>query len=104
MGNTSSHNFNEEDINYHARITKESRDIKLILNGDSSCDRTIDLIQATEKAGSLCTRIMGAGGGGFFVCWAPPEKHQEIKQSVSVRTWVDVRFSSVGSQVIFSEN
>jgi len=95
---------NEEDIDYHARITKESRDIKLTLNGDSSCDRTIDLIQATEKAGSLCTRIMGAGGGGFFVCWAPPEKHQEIKQSVSVRTWVDVRFSSIGSHVIFTEN
>ena len=95
---------NEEDINFHAKITKESRDIKLALNGDINCKKTNDLIDATEKAGSLCTRIMGAGGGGFFICWAPPEKHQQIKQSVNVKTWVDVKFSSVGSQVIFAEN
>ena len=30
--------------------------------------RTQQLIEATERAGSLCTRVMGAGGG--FVCWA----------------------------------
>ena len=72
-------------------------------NGDKSNYRTNELIEATETAGSLCTRIMGAGGGGFFVCWAPKHKHQAIKDSVRVKTWVDVKFSRTGSQVIFSE-
>jgi len=94
---------NEEDINVHAELTKKCRDIKLQLNGDILRSRTMQLIEATEKAGSLCTRIMGAGGGGFFVCWAPPYKHAQIKESVQVKTWVNVRFSSFGSQVIFSE-
>ena len=93
----------EADINQHAMLTKSSRDIKLILNGDKSHDRITELIEATERAGSLCTRVMGAGGGGFFVCWAPKHKHELIKKSVSIKTWVDVRFSSCGSQVIFSE-
>ena len=53
-------------------------------------------------AGSLCTRIMGAGGGGFFVCWAPKEIHNEIKNSVDISTWVDVSFSDTGSQIIFN--
>ena len=93
----------EADVTEHARLTKESRNIKVHLNGDHSNIRTNELIQATERAGSLCTRIMGAGGGGFFVCWAPPHKHQSIKESVRVKTWVDVKFSKTGSQVIFSE-
>jgi D-glycero-alpha-D-manno-heptose-7-phosphate kinase len=94
----------EAEIDQHAKITRECRDIKLYLNGDAQNQRTIELIHATEKAGSLCTRIMGAGGGGFFVCWAPPNKHAQIKESVKVKTWVDVRFSNSGSQVIFSES
>ena len=93
----------EADINDHAMLTKQSRELKLQLNGDKSNYRTNELIEATETAGSLCTRIMGAGGGGFFVCWAPKHKHQAIKDSVRVKTWVDVKFSRTGSQVIFSE-
>ena len=91
----------EADINHHASLTKQSRELKLQLNGDKTNQRTNELIEATERAGSLCTRIMGASGGGFFVCWAPKHKHQDIKESVKVKTWVDVKFSRTGSQVIF---
>lgn len=94
----------EVEIDQHAKLTRECRDIKLHLNGDNQNQRTTELIEATEKAGSLCTRIMGAGGGGFFVCWAPPYRHDQIKESVKIKTWVDVRFSASGSQVIFSES
>ena len=45
----------------------------------------MELIEESEKAGSLCTRIMGAGGGGFFICWAPEYKHQAIKDSINVK-------------------
>ena len=93
----------ESDILEIANLTKFSRDIKLNLNGDKKDKEINDLIESTEKAGSLCTRIMGAGGGGFFVCWAPPEKHEAIKQSIKVKTWVNVRISKKGSQIIFSE-
>ena len=94
---------NEADINKHAELTKRIRDIKLILNGDICNQRTNELIETTERAGSLCTRVMGAGGGGFFVCWAPKEMHDKIKESVNIKTWVDVKLSGSGSQVIFAE-
>jgi len=93
----------EADINQHAELTRSSRDIKLHLNSDKFHKKTMELIETTERAGSLCTRVMGAGGGGFFVCWAPQHKHESIKKSVRVNTWVDVKFSRTGSQVIFSE-
>ena len=46
---------------------------------------------------------MGAGGGGFFVCWAPEDKHEIIKNNVNIKTWVKVKISKSGSQIIYSE-
>lgn len=94
---------NESDILENANYTRLCRDIKLSFNGDSENQDILDIIEATEKAGSLCTRIMGAGGGGFFVCWAPEDKHEIIKNNVNIKTWVKVKISKSGSQIIYSE-
>ena len=94
---------NEADIQENAFLTKECRNIKLALNQDYGDPMLMELIEESEKAGSLCTRIMGAGGGGFFLCWAPEYKHEAIKSKINVKTWVKVKISSTGSQVIFSE-
>ena len=93
----------ELDIKKHAELTKLSRDIKLSLNGDYKNPRIMEIIEESERAGSLCTRVMGAGGGGFFICWAPKNKHSQIKDRLNIKTWVNVKFSSAGSQIIFSE-
>lgn len=93
----------EADIAEHARVIQTCRDIKATLNGGINSSRVQELIEATERAGSLCTKVMGAGGGGFFVCWAPRHKHEQIKASVQLNTWVDVKIDKTGSQVIFAE-
>ena len=93
----------EADIAEHAKTIRVCRDLKAGLNGGINSKRVQELIEATEKAGSLCTKVMGAGGGGFFVCWAPKHKHEEIKASVQLNTWVDVKIDKTGSQVIFAE-
>jgi len=90
------------DISQLSKLAKKARDIKTLLNGDSQNQRACEIIGRTEAAGSLCTKVMGAGGGGFFVCFAPPYRHTDIKESIGVKTWVEVRFSTSGSQVIFS--
>ena len=92
----------EADIHENARLTKKLRDIKLQITGDIENRQIMELIEETEKAGSLCTRLMGAGGGGFFLCWAPESKHEYIKERVNVKTWVKVRFSNSGCQVILT--
>tara|TARA_Y100001968_G_C19445596_1_gene765219 strand:- start:3754 stop:4740 length:987 start_codon:yes stop_codon:yes gene_type:complete len=93
----------EADIYENARLTKLCRDIKLSMNQDRLNPELMELIEATERAGSLCTRIMGAGGGGFFLCWAPKEKHKDIKRLIKSKIWVKVKISKSGSQIIFSE-
>ncbi|KGG00322.1 MULTISPECIES: hypothetical protein [Prochlorococcus] len=93
----------QESIDKHALITKKIRDIKLQLNGDRNIEKINQIIFDTESSGSLCTRFMGAGGGGFFICWAPKSSHEAIKNSVKIKTWVDVKFCSSGSQIIFCD-
>ena len=90
----------ESSIEDIAKVTKQIRDIKIQLNGDNVNHQAMDIIKTTEQNGSLCTRFMGAGGGGFFVCYAPPYLHQKIKSSVNIKTWVQVSFSLTGAQVI----
>ena len=93
----------ESDIAVHATLTKSCRDIKKTLNGDENNSCLESIIETSERAGSLCTRTIGAGGGGFFVCWAPKHKHKNIKEALpKIKTWVDVKFSNDGSQVIFA--
>tara|TARA_Y100001970_G_scaffold288315_1_gene415265 strand:- start:358 stop:1344 length:987 start_codon:yes stop_codon:yes gene_type:complete len=94
---------NEADISENAKLTKLCRDIKLSMNQDRMNPELMELIKETERAGSLCTRIMGAGGGGFFLCWAPKEKHKDIKNIIKTKLWVKVKISKSGSQIIFSE-
>lgn len=93
----------EADLQENAKLTKLCRDIKLSINNDNQNKFLMELIEETERAGSLCTRIMGAGAGGFFVCWAPEYRHQSIKDSINIKTWVNAKISSSGSQIIFSE-
>ena len=93
----------EADLQENAKLTKLCRDIKLSINNDNQNKFLMELIEETERAGSLCTRIMGAGAGGFFVCWAPKYRHQAIKDSINIKTWVNAKISSSGSQIIFSE-
>ena len=83
---------------------KKIREIKMILNGDRDIEKIALIIDKTESSGSLCTRFMGAGGGGFFTCWAPKFAHKNIKDSIDIKTWIDVRFSRNGSQIIFAES
>jgi D-glycero-alpha-D-manno-heptose-7-phosphate kinase len=44
---------------------------------------------------------MGAGSGfSFFL--APPEKHEQIRNSLSqIKVWVPFKINNTGSQVIF---
>lgn len=55
-----------------------------------------------RKHGAEGGKILGAGGGGFMLLYAPHEKHEEIKQSLSELRSVDFQFENQGSQIIFN--
>lgn len=65
-------------------------------------DPAIDGIYETgRKAGAIGGKLCGAGGGGFMLFYAPPERHLAIKKALSKLLLVPIRFDSLGSHVAF---
>ncbi len=54
-----------------------------------------------RAAGALGGKLLGAGGGGFLMLFAPPARHARIKQRLHRLIQVPVRFEFAGSQIIF---
>jgi len=53
--------------------------------------------------GAIGGKILGAGGGGFLLLYAPPERHAEICEALPELRPIDFRFSLQGSKLIYVE-
>lgn len=53
--------------------------------------------------GAIGGKILGAGGGGFLLLYAPSERHSEIRAALPGLRPMDFRFSLQGSKLIFIE-
>ena len=61
----------------------------------------IDLIyKKAINAGALGGKILGAGGGGFILFYAPINKHEDIKASLSELIHIPFQFENTGSSVV----
>lgn len=68
---------------------------------------TNDVIDAwyrtARKHGAIGGKILGAGGGGFLLLYAPPERHAEITAALPGLRHVPFRFEPQGSRIIYVE-
>lgn len=53
------------------------------------------------KAGAVGGKLLGAGGGGFLLFYAPPEKHDSIAVSLSELRRLTFSLEPRGSRIIF---
>ncbi len=65
---------------------------------------TIDEWYARARAhGAIGGKLLGAGGGGFLLFFARPERHADITQALPELRPVPFRFEPQGSKIIFVE-
>jgi D-glycero-alpha-D-manno-heptose-7-phosphate kinase len=63
----------------------------------------IDAIyQMGRDAGAWGGKLLGAGGGGFILFFAPPDRHDRLRQAFADRQILEVKVNAPGSQIIFS--
>lgn len=53
------------------------------------------------KNGAIGGKLLGAGGGGFLLFYAPENKHKKIIDSLSDLMYQDFSFDSQGSKIVF---
>lgn len=56
--------------------------------------------RAARKAGAQGGKLCGAGGGGFLLLWAPPDRHDAITRAVGLRR-VPIKLTHEGSTVVY---
>ena len=87
------------------------KDIGLLLQEQWNYKRTLtdsvsnsdinSIYDAAIDAGAYGGKLMGAGGGGFFMFLAPPEMHQKIKDKLKqINVWIPFKFDFEGSKII----
>jgi len=60
-----------------------------------------DWYSAALKAGAQGGKLLGAGGGGFLMLVAPPEKHQAIRDALGNPREIPFEVDRRGSRIIF---
>ena len=56
--------------------------------------------ERARKAGAIGGKLLGAGGGGFVLLFAPPEKQKKIREKLKKFLAVPFKFENLGSQII----
>lgn len=92
-----------QDLTGFGELLHEAWQAKRSLSDKVSNSDVDDLYETARSAGALGGKLTGAGGGGFLLLFAPPEKHQEIAQKLNKLLHVPFKFEFSGSQIIFFE-
>ena len=75
---------------------------KRTLDGGVSNAEIDEMYQRGLKAGAWGGKLLGAGGGGFLLLFAPEEAHPKLRVTFSDHPILQVGINAPGSQVIFS--
>jgi D-glycero-alpha-D-manno-heptose-7-phosphate kinase len=61
-----------------------------------------EMYERGRKAGALGGKLLGAGGGGFMLFFAPPESQAALAKAFQNMQVLSVKLNAPGSQIIFS--
>ena len=59
------------------------------------------IYDAGISAGAVGGKLLGAGGGGFILFVAPPERHGAIREALKALLFVPFRFEMGGTRIIY---
>ncbi len=89
------------DIREFGKLLHESWLLKKSLASSISPEFVDEIYDRALKAGAIGGKLLGAGGGGFILFFAEPEKHQAILEALGDMLWVPFSFENSGSQIIY---
>ena len=73
--------FQSGDLDTFGRLMDEHWENKKLMSGKMSTTRFDAMYTAAKNAGALGGKIMGAGGGGYFMVYCPTRKKKNAVQS-----------------------
>jgi D-glycero-alpha-D-manno-heptose-7-phosphate kinase len=89
------------DLDRFADVLHRGWQLKRSLGFGISGQQVDDWYCVARKAGAQGGKLLGAGGGGFMLIVAPPERHEAIREALKRPQELCFRLDRSGSRVIF---
>jgi len=83
------------------KLLDENWKLKRKLSPKVSTSQVDDIYETAQKAGAIGGKLLGAGGGGFVLLFAPPSAQKKIKEKLKKLLLVPFKFENLGTQIIF---
>jgi D-glycero-alpha-D-manno-heptose-7-phosphate kinase len=91
------------DVEAFGEILHQGWLMKRALASGISNDHIDAWYERSRRHGAMGGKILGAGGGGFLLLYAPRERHREILSSLPELRVIPFRFEPQGSKIIYVE-
>jgi len=89
------------DLSRFGQLLHDAWQVKRGLSSSISNSQVDDMYNAARRHGAMGGKLLGAGGGGFMLVFAPPERHAELREAFSDLIYVPVRMDFEGSRVVY---
>jgi len=91
---------NNSPIEHFGELLHDTWKEKCNLNPDTTNDLINSIYNTARDNGAIGGKLLGSGGSGFVLLFAPPEKHDLISQKLSRFLPVPFKFENEGSSII----
>lgn len=90
-----------QSLNDFGRLLNQQWRIKRSLTENISNPEIDQIYELGLRNGALGGKLLGAGGGGFMLLYAPKERHEHIRANIPNKMFVPFRFEFSGSKIIY---
>lgn len=88
------------DLNDFGKMLHETWMLKRSLTDQISNPLVDEIYEAARRNGAIGGKLLGAGGGGFMLFFAPPRTHSKIREALRNLMYVPFKFDDQGCQII----
>lgn len=92
-----------KNLNLVGKILDQAWQLKRNLAADISSKEIDRLYRTAINAGALGGKILGAGGGGFFLFYVPKDRQKNVREALSGLYSLQVKFESSGACIRYHD-
>jgi D-glycero-alpha-D-manno-heptose-7-phosphate kinase len=93
--------LNNGDLNGFGRLLNEGWQLKRSLSEKITTPEVDDIYARAIGAGALGGKLLGAGGGGFVLLYAEPDRKAPVRKALEGLLEIPFKFENLGTQIIF---
>lgn len=89
------------DLDEFGRLLHETWRLKRGITDKISSDFLDEIYDKAMRNGALGGKLLGAGGGGFFVFYVPKDRQNQVREALSDLLYIPFSFENSGTEVMY---